>query len=81
MQMFLLLALPHWTLGVPATARVPNSTGTATQISWLMVKRQTPPFRGQTSPAVTIGSPQQFVIGVPTCAKGVTVTGTQTVDL
>ena len=31
-QMFVLLASPHWTLGVPATARAPNSTGTATQI-------------------------------------------------
>lgn len=45
-----------------------------------MVKWRIPPLRGQTSPAVTTGEPQQFTTGVPTCAKGVTVTGTQTVE-
>ena len=57
----------------------PNYTGTATQMSCMMVKKQEPFFvPPQTSrPCVTTGSPQHLVVVAPVCAKGVTVTGTQ----
>ena len=63
----------------PTEATAPNSTGTATQISWVMVKAQepffTPPHTAM--PGVTTGVPQHLVVVAPVWAKGVTVTGTQ----
>lgn len=63
----------------PTVATAPNSTGTATQISCEIVKKQepflTPPHTSR--PGMTTGEPQHLVTVVPACAKGVTVTGTQ----
>ena len=63
----------------PTVATAPNSTGTATQISWVMVKKQEPFLvPPQTSrPGVITGLPQHLVVVAPAWAKGVTVTGTQ----
>ena len=63
----------------PTTASAPNTTGTATQISCVIVKEQEPffiPGHGM-FPDLTTGSPQHVVTVVPACAKGVTDTGTQ----
>lgn len=80
MQIFVLLVSLHCTLGAPARARAPNSTGTATQTCCRMVNRHTLLLCAQVSPGVITGFPQQVVTGVPTIANGVTLTGTQTVD-
>ena len=63
----------------PTVAVAPNSTGTATQISWEMVNTQAP-FRSPshvTFPGITMGAPQHLVNVAPVFANGLTVTGTQ----
>ena len=69
----------HSTKASPTAAMAPNSTGTATQIFWEMVKVQAPLRTPEqvASPGVTTGFPQHLVTGAPVWAKGVTVTGTQ----
>ena len=64
----------------PTVATAPKATGTATQMFWLMVKKQEPFFTpSQVSrPGVTMGSPQHLVVVEPASAKGVTITGTHT---
>ena len=75
-------AVPHWTKGLPTTGVAPNSIGAVTQISCVMVNVQEPFWTPGhiAGPGVTMGGPQQTVVVSPGKTKGVTVTGTQTVD-
>lgn len=57
----------------PTVATAPNSTGTAAQMSWVMVNTQEPFFipLHTSRPGVTTGVPQHLVAVIPAWAKGV----------
>ena len=54
------------TYASPTVAVAPKETGTATQMSWLMVKTQEPFLApAQVFPCITTGSPQHRVTACP----------------